>query len=220
VLATRNMLRSRKKQLEQTPKKSNGAAMRHSQANSNDNKEASNTINVANTTNAIKPPKEINKAEIKEPSVPALESLPQVPFTPEIIDPAKVRLANQVDKWANMIDAMELSARLRQLAIHATICPSSTDDCLLLKLDQSIRHLNSDAAHKQLEKYISLYLQRPITVEITLVEETQADPFKIQSHINDKRYDYAKELLLNDDLVVTFVNDFQATVDESSIVAR
>ena len=201
VLATRNMLRSRKKQLEQTPKKSNGAVMRHKKANNNDNIET------------IVEPK-------TETVIPTIESLPQTSFTPEIIDPAKVRLANQVDKWANMIDAMELSARLRQLAIHATICSSSTDDCLILKLDQAIKHLNSDAAHKQLEKYISLYLQRPVTVEITLVEETQADPFKIQSHINDKRYDYAKGLLLNDELVVTFVNKFQATVDENSIVAR
>jgi DNA polymerase-3 subunit gamma/tau len=229
VLATRNMLRSRKKQLEQTPKKSNGAAMRHSQANSNDSVEVTDATDIANTANTSnitnksqvnKPEKDSNTLEKRQPSVPAIESLPQAPFTPEIIDPAKVRLANQVDKWANMIDAMELSARLRQLAIHATICSSSTDDCLILKLDQAIRHLNSDSAHKQLEKYISLYLQKPVTVEITLVEETQADPFKIQSHINDKRYDYAKELLLNDELVVAFVNDFQATVDESSIVAR
>lgn len=198
VLATRNMLRSRKKQLEQPSKKSDGAATRQA--------------------SEIAQARLDEKAE-KQANVPAIETVPENPFTPEVIDPSKVKLANQVDKWANMIDAMVLNGRLRQLAIHATIDEKSTEGALILKLDQATKHLRTENAQQQLEQAISEHLNRQVTVEIITVEKTVADPFQIQSHINDKRYDYAKKLLLEDEIVVKFKENFQAQVDESSIVA-
>ena len=54
---------------------------------------------------------------------------------------------------------------------------------------------------------------------IKSVEETVADPYQIQSHINDKRYDYAKELLEKDDIVQALQQNFQASLDEDSISA-
>ena len=198
VLATRNMLRSRKKQLEQPSKKSEGAATRQ--------------------ISEIEQARLDDKAK-KQANVPAIETVPENPFTPEVIDPSKVKLANQVDKWANMIDAMVLNGRLRQLAIHATIDEGSTEGALILKLDQATKHLRTENAQQQLEHAISEHLKRQVTVEIITVEKTVADPFQIQSHINDKRYDYAKKLLLEDEIVVKFKEDFQAEVDESSIVA-
>ncbi len=199
ILATRNMLRSRKKQLEQSSKKSDGAAKRQT----TENKQAL-----------------LDEQTLKKAKVPAIETLPEKPFTLEVIDPSKVKLANQVDKWANMIDAMALSGRLRQLAIHATIDENSSDNHLVLKLDQATKHLKTDNAQQQLASFISDFLKKNVTVEIINVEKTVADPFQIQSHINDKRYDYAKALLLEDEIVVKFQKDFQATVDSSTIVAR
>ena len=201
VLATRNMLRSRKKAQESKGKKSDDAALRQS--------ETGETPAAASENDADAGP--------VMPDIPALETLPQAPYTPDVIDPANVRKANQVDKWANMIDTMALSGRLRQLAIHATISDASTDEQLVLKLDQSTKHLKTEAAHQQLENALSQYLQRKITVEIEVVEQTVADPYQIQADINDKRYDYAKALLLADDIVVTLQNDFQATLDEQTI---
>ena len=118
-----------------------------------------------------------------------------------------------------MIDAMSLTGRLRQLAIHATVNEQSTDDLLLLNLDQSTKHLNSDVAHKKLEQCISDFLGRKITVELTIVDETSHDPYQIQSHINDKRYDYAKELLEKDNIIIGLKTHFQAELDENTIVA-
>ncbi|WP_281558997.1 DNA polymerase III subunit gamma/tau [Thalassomonas sp. RHCl1] len=201
VLATRNMLRSRKKAQESKGKKSDDAALRQSATPQN------------------QPAGEAEANADAVPDIPALETLPQAPYTPNVIDPANVRKANQVDKWANMIDTMALSGRLRQLAIHATICESSTEEQLVLKLDQSTKHLKTDAAHQQLEHALSQYQQRKITVEIEVVEQTVADPYQIQADINDKRYDYAKALLLADDIVMTLQNDFQAILDEQTIAA-
>ena len=193
------MLRSRKKGLGSNVKKSDDAKGRQ------DN----------NPSDVI----ELKTQEEAKIVVPALETIPDQAFDVSAIDPAKIRSANQVDKWANMIDAMSLTGRLRQLAIHATVSEKSTDDLLLLNLDQATKHLNSDVAHKKLEQCISDFLKRKVTVELTIVDETSHDPYQIQSHINDKRYDYAKELLENDEIIIGLKTHFQAELDENTIVA-
>ncbi len=202
AIATRNMLRSRKKALEKSGKKSSDAIKR--------------------------PSAEILEDYIEQtvPTEPEpdsgldLSTVPEQPYSEEFIDPATIKLANQVDKWAHMIDSMSLAARLRQLAIHATIDENSTDDLLILQLDQSIKHLNSDAAHKQLERKISEYLQRKVTVELNIVERTVADPYQIQADINAKRYEYAKQVLAEDEIVIALQQQFQAELDQETIVAR
>jgi DNA polymerase-3 subunit gamma/tau len=196
VLATRNMLRSRKKQMEQQEKKPGDAIVRQ--------------------TNE-KHTEEINKAEAPEKKIELPK--PEQPYQAEKIDPAMIRKANQVDQWAHMIDSMELVARLRQLAIHATIDENSTEDNLILRLDQATKHLYTEVAQQQLQQSISEFLSRDVTVTINMVEQTVADPYKIQSHINDKRYEYAKELLESDEIVQALVNTFQATLDDESISA-
>jgi DNA polymerase-3 subunit gamma/tau len=203
AIETRNMLRSRKKSMEEGVKKSNGADMRLPL----DKAGQSNVDAVENIT-------------LDKPNVPDLATLPEQPYTEDVINPATIKLANQVDKWAHMIDSMSLIARLRQLAIHATIDEKSTEDLLILQLDKSIRHLNSDAAHKQLEVHISEYLQRKVTVELNIVEKTVADPYQIQSDINAKRYEYAKQVLAEDEIVIALQQQFQAELDQETVVAR
>ncbi|MBA6389198.1 DNA polymerase III subunit gamma/tau [Colwellia sp. BRX10-3] len=203
AIATRNMLRSRKKSLEDSGKKPNGAVVRPSLDKIEDT-----SVEAENNTVAV------------PPNVPDLATLPEQPYNEDVIDPATIKLANQVDKWAHMIDSMSLIARLRQLAIHATVDEASTDDVLILQLDQSIKHLNSDAAHKELEARISEYLQRKVTVELNIVEKTVADPYQIQSDINAKRYEYAKQVLAEDEIVIALQQQFQAELDQETIVAR
>ena len=203
VLATRNMLRSRKKELENSGKKSNDATKRH---DSQTNSQESTVVSA--------------KQKEKRANVPDLETISEQPFSVDVIDPSVIKSANQVDKWANMIDSMALGGRLRQLAIHATICESSTDDLLILLLDQSTKHLKTDVAHQQIQTELSTLLARPVTVELKIVEQTEADPYKIQSHINDKRYDYAVELLREDNIVKALQSQFQAELNEETITAR
>ncbi len=198
VLTTRNMLRSRKKQLDAQGKKSNGAIERQ------DNLDKENSV-------------EHKSVEVEEKKIELPK--PEQPYQAESIDPATIRKANQVDQWAHMIDSMELIARLRQLAIHATIDKNSTEDNLILRLDQATKHLYTEVAQQQLEQSISQFLSRDVKVTINIVEQTVADPYKIQSHINDKRYGYAKELLESDDIVQGLVQTFQATLDDESISA-
>ncbi|MFD2166316.1 DNA polymerase III subunit gamma/tau [Thalassotalea euphylliae] len=194
VLATRNMLRSRKKKLEKDAKKSSGA-----------------------DAPALDPVAQAKQAQTIE--VPDMETLPEQGFTIEDVNPAEVKKANQVDKWANMIDSMALNGRLRQLALRATIAPESNDQTLILNLNQATKHLKTDAAMEQLHQFVSDYFNQQMQVEVNIVDETVDDPFQIQGQINEKRYDYAKELLAQDTIVLALQQDFQATVDETTIVA-
>ncbi len=192
------MLRSRRKALEKKAKKSNDASARQISVAS-DNTDSTFTVKSQN---------DIVVASITESS-----------YRPDVIDPTQIRHANQVDKWAKMIDSMALDGRLRQLAIHATVDLLSTEESLVLNLDQATKHLLTENATQQLEQKLSQLLTKKIKVEINIVGETNADPYQIQNQINDKRYQYAKELLAQDEIVQTLQQDYQATIDESSIKA-
>jgi len=209
VLATRNMLRSRKKELEKSTKKSNDATMRH--ASNTTGNTASSKDSAIEVTPDVRLASNENVVIVPEPAVP---------FHQDSIDPKKVTKANQVDKWAHMIDSMQLTARVRQLAIHATISENSTDDNLILQLNQSTRHLKTEFAHEQLQSTICEFLSREVTVTLDIVEETVADPYQIQVQINDKRLEYAKSLIKEDVLVNALQESFQATVNEESISPR
>ena len=194
ALATRNMLRSRKRKLESDAKKSSGAEERQSEAQQ------------------VKPQ--------PAPDVPSIETLPEQGFVADSIDPAVVKKANQVDKWANMIDTMALNGRLRVLAQHAIISPVSSDEQLVLSLNQSAKHLKTEVAMEQLQAFVSDYFQQPMEVAIELVDDTEDDPLKIQGQINERRYEYAKSLLQQDPLIQSLQQQFQAELDESTIIAR
>ncbi|WP_286271982.1 DNA polymerase III subunit gamma/tau [Thalassotalea hakodatensis] len=196
VLARRNMLRSQKQALENTEKKSDDAATRQE------------TTAVAN----------VAKNKIKQ--VPDIETIPEQPFIEQAIDPSIIKKANQVDKWANMIDAMALNGRLRQLALNATINENTNEESLVLSLNQSTKHLKSDAAMTQLNQFVSEYFGKTTRVEVVIVDETNDDPAQIQQKINDKRYEYAKTLLKEDDLVIAMQETFQAELNEDTIEAR
>ncbi len=195
IIANRNMLRSRKKALEKDEKKSDDAEKRQTIAQS--------------------PAIQAAKSD-----VPDISTISEQPYSAEVIDPSVIKKANQVDKWANMIDSMLLNGRLRVLAQRATISEQSNEDTLVLELDQSTKHLKTDVAHEQLQAFVSEYFEKPMAVEIVVVEQTQDDPYQIQEQINDKRYDYAKELLLKDDIVIALQNEFQAEIDENTVIAR
>ncbi|REL29960.1 DNA polymerase III subunit gamma/tau [Thalassotalea euphylliae] len=193
ALATRNMLRSRKKKLEsKSVKKPDDATERQTLA-----------------------------AQAKpKPDVPAPETLPEQGFAIEQVDPSIVKKANQVDKWANMIDAMALNGRLRILAQQSVIGNATTDNHLVLELNQSAKHLITDLALTQLRSFVSEHFSQPMQVDLVVVDETIDDPLQIQSQINGKRYEYAKQVLATDPIVNYLQTNFQAVLDESSIVAR
>ncbi|MFQ3264607.1 MAG: DNA polymerase-3 subunit gamma/tau [Colwellia sp.] len=197
VLATRNMLRSRKKELEKQTKKPRDAALRQPDKVESSQDSANSSV----------------ETQVVSPE-------PLIPFHQDNIDPTKIIKANQVDKWAHMIDSMQLTARIRQLAIHATISEKSTDDNLILQLNQATRHLYTEVAQQLLQDSICEFLSKQITVTLNIVDETVADPYQIQGQINDKRLVYAQALIKEDAIVIALQENFQANLDEDTISPR
>ena len=157
--------------------------------------------------------------------LPENELLPDVShlqansFNPESIDPAIIKNANQIDLWTNMIDAMGLGGRVRQLTLNATIDASTSDSHLVINLDQNFNHINSQAAVEQISQCYSLLKNTTAEVLINLVSDAGATPFYIQSVINDKRLAYAKAIIANDKFIQHLQTEFDAFVEENSIEA-
>ncbi|NMP16555.1 DNA polymerase III subunit gamma/tau [Thalassotalea sp. Y01] len=139
-------------------------------------------------------------------------------FNPDVIDPAVIRDANQIDSWAHTIDAMGLSGRVRQLALNAELDLSTTDSQLVINLDNRWMHLNSSAALESMKACYSNLKQQQADVIINPVDEPKSTPFVIQQIINEKRLAWAKQLINDDDFVTALQQQLQAFVDENSIM--
>ncbi|OUS29580.1 hypothetical protein A9Q98_06120 [Thalassotalea sp. 42_200_T64] len=138
-------------------------------------------------------------------------------FDQGLIDPSVTVDANQIDLWANTIDAMGLGGRVRQLALNATMDATSNDSLLVINLNRSVEHLNSAAAISQITECYSNLKQQAVEVQINTEDDVGATPFMIQNCINAKRLAYAKDVIANDDFVKALEQQFNAFVDENSI---
>ncbi|WOH38935.1 DNA polymerase III subunit gamma/tau [Thalassotalea fonticola] len=251
MLATRNMLRSRKKAAEgEGAKKSEAKLKVRSNVGPKNpdiavpQAEAASHTNVATEDN-IKPAEPIdlpwqedspvsdasseqhaigntqpnNVVAQVETTLPDVHSIASSSFDQSVIDPALIRNANQIDAWANTIDAMGLTGRVRQLALNANMDEESSDSILLINLDKKFEHLCSGAALTQITDCYSALKKQETSVQINAVDDAGATPFYIQSCINNKRLDYAKNVIAGDDFVQALEQQFSAFVDQNSIEA-
>jgi len=204
AISTRNMLRSRKKKLGSSAKKLSDAQPRQS----------------ANQPTESQPTAEQNLSTTTAPLViDSRSDTNELNFNAKLINPVEHKYASQVDRWAQMIEAMALGGRLKQLALHATIDEQSEQNIIWLSLDQINKHLLNDNAQQQLQQKISQYLQQDIQLAIRLVEQTQAAPHEIQSYIDEQRQTYANELIEQDETVQALQQRFQARIVPNSIKA-
>lgn len=138
-------------------------------------------------------------------------------FDESAIDPKTIRNANQIDVWANTIDAMGLTGRVRQLALNAMMGEDSNDEQLVINLDKQYAHLNSDAALQQITKCYVRLKQMPSEVIINNVDIAGATPIFIQQRIDAKRLQYAQSVISNDKFINALQEEFSAVVEENSI---
>lgn len=224
VLATRNMLRSKKKQLEQSGKKnaeiSTSLAPLEAKVAEPDLTAIDTPAQqlVAKASQLTEPQESVDVNQ--QSLVPAIEEVNQEAIEDSHFDPQTIRKANQVDRWANMIDNMAFGGRLRQLALHAEVDEASTENHLKLKLRRSFAHLNTQQAFEQLVSHLSQLLQTEVTVDIDVVEDVNASPYEIQNTINDKRLAWAQDIINSDDTVLNLVENFDASVEQDSIQPR
>ncbi|WP_394174668.1 DNA polymerase III subunit gamma/tau [Thalassotalea litorea] len=231
VLATRNMLRSRKKLVEGRAKKPQTAPVVNSPATQAADTIATKGDGVDTAIEDDLPARQlIERAQQQsskevEPKI-QVESEERVVnidtengFTPDLIDPTQIRDASQIDLWANMIDAMGLGGRLRQLALNAVLGDNCSEQQLHIILDSEFAHLQSQAAMDHLTKCYSMLKQQPAEVVVDVQDNVADTPFAIQLLINERRLQYAKDVIGDDEFVRQLQQEFQAQVANNSIQA-
>ncbi|TLU67566.1 DNA polymerase III subunit gamma/tau [Thalassotalea litorea] len=231
VLATRNMLRSRKKLVEGRAKKPQAVPTANTPAAQAAQEIAQQSDGIETLIEDDLPARQLiaraqqQASAEKEPEIQAKNQQRVVNidsengFSPELIDPTQIRDASQIDLWANMIDAMGLGGRLRQLALNAVLGDNCNDQQLHIILDSEFAHLQSQAAIDHLTKCYSLLKQQPAELVIDVQENVADTPLSIQLLINESRLQYAKQVIGDDEFILQLQQDFQAQVAINSIQA-
>jgi len=174
-----------------------------------------------------------NSAETTLGSLPVVDNSNLVQLTAEIPadelgeatkaqslvdDPALLLLPNSDDPWTLKIESMELGGRLRQLAIHSTYL--QTDNQVKLILAKEHAHLNAEAAVNALIKKLSMLLEQPIELIIEVGVSEEQTPYEIAQELHQHRLVLAGERIKQDEGVVTFIEQFNATLVDESIKYR
>ncbi|CAB0149675.1 DNA polymerase III subunit tau [Pseudidiomarina piscicola] len=160
------------------------------------------------------PPQEA-AAETPEDSLSALletRELLQQKKNPEIL--AETRSAAEVDRWAALIDSVELEGLARQLARNSVL--QKQDNGYVLVVREAWQHLLNDGACATIRSVFAEALDLQL-LDIIIGNAEHATPFEIQQHIDAERLAQAKRLLASDPLVKELQQSFGAELQEDSV---
>ncbi|KZN65514.1 hypothetical protein N473_12440 [Pseudoalteromonas luteoviolacea CPMOR-1] len=130
---------------------------------------------------------------------------------------SSLKFAHEKDDWANLIEKMALSGRVRQFALHAMY--EKKGNVCVLKAEQSQQHLDSPMLRDKLQQSFTLTLSEPVELQMEFVEQVQSTPFLIQQDIDQQRYLEAVDAVNSDPIIQTMVAEFDAVVNEKSVKA-
>ncbi|OCQ22420.1 DNA polymerase III, subunit gamma and tau [Pseudoalteromonas luteoviolacea] len=142
----------------------------------------------------------------------------EIPIPENFVSPiSDIKFAHQKDDWAKLIEAMELSGRVRQFALHAMYQKQASTCILSTELSQ--QHLDSPMLREKLQESFSKVLNEPIELQLEFIEQVNSTPFLIQQDIDQQRYLEAVDAVNADPVIQTMVAEFDATVNEKSVKA-
>ncbi|KZN73133.1 DNA polymerase III subunit gamma/tau [Pseudoalteromonas luteoviolacea] len=146
------------------------------------------------------------------------EHVIEMPIPENFTSPiSSLKFAYEKDDWANLIEKMGLSGRVRQFALHAMF--EKQGNTCVLKAEQSQQHLDSPMLRDKLQQSFTLALNEPVELQMEFVEQVQLTPFLIQQDIDQKRYLEAVDAVNSDPIIQTMVVEFDAVVNEKSVKA-
>jgi len=148
------------------------------------------------------------------------EVIEQVIEIPEgFVSPlSDIKFAYQKDHWAGIINNMQLGGRIRQFALHSLY--QKQENHVLLNVDLSQQHLDSQMLRDQLQTSLSQVLNEAINLQVQFEGTVEHSPYLIQQKIDSDRLQHASEVLKQDPVITQFVSRFEAQMDESSVRTR
>ncbi|MDK2598027.1 DNA polymerase III subunit gamma/tau [Pseudoalteromonas obscura] len=146
------------------------------------------------------------------------EHVIEMPIPENFTSPiSSLKFAYEKDDWANLIEKMALSGRVRQFALHAMY--EKQGSVCVLQAEQSQQHLDSPMLRDKLQQSFSLTLNEPVELRMEFIDKVQATPFLIQQEIDQQRYLEAVDAVNSDPIIQTMVAEFDAVVNEKSVKA-
>ena len=112
---------------------------------------------------------------------------------------------------------MQLGGRIRQYALHSIFSQNGCE--VSLQVDSNQQHLDSQALRQKLTESLSQLLGQAIELVISYSDGLQHTPFIVQQQLDQHRLAQAKSAMQSDPLVIAFVQEFDATLDENSVQA-
>jgi len=179
---------------------------------------AATTLNTTDTTIESLPVVDNTNLVKLTAQIPADELDEKVKAQSLVDDPALLLLPNSEDPWTLKIESMELGGRLRQFAIHSTYHQTGNQVKLILAKEHA--HLNADAAVNALIKKLSMLLEQPIELSVEIGSSEDQTPYEIAQELHQHRLVLAGERIKQDESVITFIEQFNATLVDESIKYR
>ncbi len=119
-----------------------------------------------------------------------------------------VRSSSQVDAWAKRIDSLRIGGLMRLFLLHSSM--QLTDDHLVLQVNVTQKHLDSERNRAQLQTVLSESFGRLLTVQVEFVDEVPTSPQALQQRIDAARRRYVHQLLQRDPALCGLMQDFAA----------
>jgi DNA polymerase III subunit gamma/tau len=154
-----------------------------------------------------------------EPAQPELQAQPVVTpraaeaQTNPLSDDSK--LAAEVDRWAAMIDNLDLTGLSRQIARNAVL-QKQHDGSYQLLLRASLSNLLSDSVVEHLQQQLQHGYDLQLTA-VVVADSSDATPHEIQQQIDQRRLARAQQVLADDPTVKAVTATFAAELVDDSV---
>ena len=148
-----------------------------------------------------------------EPAQPVVTPRAAEAQTNPLSDDSK--LAAEVDRWAAMIDNLDLTGLSRQIAGNAVL-QKQHDGSYQLLLRASLSNLLSDSVVEHLQQQLQHGYDLQLTA-VVVADSSDATPYEIQQQIDQRRLARAQQVLADDPTVKAVTATFAAELVDDSV---
>ncbi|MGY5453169.1 DNA polymerase III subunit gamma/tau [Agarivorans sp. MS3-6] len=128
----------------------------------------------------------------------------------------QAQASDENERWAEMVNYMELGPIARQIAINSLYSFDGTNVGLLLKPDLS--HLPKPSSLTELKQQLSVCLKTEVELRIEVGEDlAQKTPLELQQLLHIKNTEAAVQRLLGDQNIQILQQQFGAELDKESV---
>ena len=162
---------------------------------------------------AAKPAEPVSESRSPAPT-PVPEPVPAPPASES--EPSVAADAAAEQDWHAILAALKLGGMARELGQHCQL-RSIDGASVVLCLSPTHRHLQMKPAQDKLQQTLSEYLARPVQLSIELEEIVGDTPAAVAQQRKAERQDRAVSAIEQDEFVRGVIDQFDATLIESSI---